>query len=128
MPFIQKVIGGIIFLTLTVFIVLFGALPRFRSVPSTTKIILCFFGAKLMDGALSEKKKDSDANPKHLLFFRRTPIGWAHKLVMSYLPNGLAKLDTMLTGGVVFRSVERLANYLFYEKHPLIQVRSTFWQ
>jgi palmitoyltransferase ZDHHC4 len=53
---------------------------------------------------------------------RRTPIGFLHRLLWVYLPNGLSAVDQRLTGRRITRSLARTGNYLMNEKHPLVLV------
>lgn len=54
--------------------------------------------------------------------FRRTPIGWLHKLLLQYIPNALMKLDEIVTGRRVTRTTTRLYNYLMHDRHPVVLV------
>lgn len=53
---------------------------------------------------------------------RKTPIGWLYRLLCLQIPRGLGAVDASLTGGRVARKSQRLGNYLFYEKNPLVLV------
>ncbi|THX05277.1 zf-DHHC-domain-containing protein [Aureobasidium pullulans] len=51
---------------------------------------------------------------------RKTPIGFSHRLLCIYVPNGFRRLDARYTGGRMSRSIARLTHYLFQEKNPLV--------
>lgn len=53
---------------------------------------------------------------------RKTPIGWLYRLLCWHIPRGLGKLDASFTGGRIARKSQRLGNYLFYEKNPVVLV------
>lgn len=57
-----------------------------------------------------------------LPLFRRTPIGWLHRLLLQSIPNALMRLDDMLTGRRITRSITRLYNYLMHDRHPVVLV------
>lgn len=54
--------------------------------------------------------------------FRKTPIGWTHRLLMVHIPNILMGLDRRLTGGRITRSAVQLYNYLMHDRHPVVMV------
>lgn len=54
--------------------------------------------------------------------FRRTPIGWIHRLLLHHIPAALIALDNYLTGKRISRSVTRLYGYLMYERHPVVMI------
>ncbi|QDS72283.1 hypothetical protein FKW77_006505 [Venturia effusa] len=52
--------------------------------------------------------------------FRKTPIGFLHRLLWIHVPRSCAALDTFLTGGRLSASASRTGTYLFYEKHFVV--------
>lgn len=54
--------------------------------------------------------------------FRKTPIGWTHRLFMVHLPNTLIKIDGVVTGGRVTRGSLRLYDYLMHDRHPVVMI------
>ena len=60
--------------------------------------------------------------------FRRTPIGWTHRLLLQYIPQALIRLDHTLTGQRITRSITRLYSYLLHERHPVVMVIFTILQ
>ncbi|KAK8244750.1 palmitoyltransferase swf1 [Phyllosticta capitalensis] len=52
--------------------------------------------------------------------FRKTPIGFLHRLIWQYFPALLRRIDSAVTGGRIYRYSSRTWNYLLYEKHPLV--------
>lgn len=59
-----------------------------------------------------------------LIFGRNTPIGALHRVIWVHIPNALAGLDRLVTGGRLVPSFSRLGNYVLYSKHPIVLVRS----
>lgn len=57
-----------------------------------------------------------------LPLFRRTPIGWMHRFLMQTIPNALMKIDDVVTGKRVTRTITRLYNYLMHERHPVVMI------
>lgn len=57
-----------------------------------------------------------------LPIFRRTPIGWTHRLFLHYIPNALIRVDDMLTGRRITRTTSRLYNYLMHDRHPVVMI------
>ncbi|KAK5956872.1 palmitoyltransferase swf1 [Knufia fluminis] len=57
-----------------------------------------------------------------LPIFRRTPIGWTHRLLLHHLPQTLIKLDRTLTSQRITRSLTRLYNYLLHDRHPVVMI------
>ncbi|KAF7190003.1 Palmitoyltransferase swf1 [Pseudocercospora fuligena] len=53
---------------------------------------------------------------------RRTPIGWLNRLLCLHIPNGFRKVDRTLTGGQITRRSQRIGQYLFYEKNPIVLI------
>jgi palmitoyltransferase len=53
---------------------------------------------------------------------RRTPIGWLQRALCVHAPNGLRRVDKVLTGGKVARRCTYLGQYLFYERNPVVLV------
>ncbi|KAG9686974.1 zf-DHHC-domain-containing protein, partial [Aureobasidium melanogenum] len=51
---------------------------------------------------------------------RKTPIGFSHRLLCIYIPNGFRRFDTRYTGGRMNTNLTRLTNYLFHQKNPLV--------
>ncbi|KAI4765093.1 zf-DHHC-domain-containing protein [Aureobasidium sp. EXF-3400] len=51
---------------------------------------------------------------------RKTPIGFSHRLLCIYIPNGFRRVDTRYTGGRMNAGIARLTNYLFHQKNPLV--------
>ncbi|CAK3995873.1 Palmitoyltransferase SWF1 [Lecanosticta acicola] len=51
---------------------------------------------------------------------RKTPIGWLQRMLCIRLPNGLQRIDGSLTGGQITRRSQRLGNYLFDQKNPVV--------
>jgi hypothetical protein len=51
---------------------------------------------------------------------RKTPIGFSHRLLCIYIPNGFRRVDTRYTGGRMTVTIARLTNYLFHQKNPLV--------
>ncbi|KAI5208404.1 hypothetical protein AUEXF2481DRAFT_41323 [Aureobasidium subglaciale EXF-2481] len=51
---------------------------------------------------------------------RKTPIGFSHRLLCIYIPNGFRRVDTQFTGGRMNIAIARTSNYLFNEKNPLV--------
>lgn len=51
---------------------------------------------------------------------RKTPIGFSHRLLCIYIPNGFRRFDTRYTGGRMNTNLARLSNYLFHQKNPLV--------
>src|SRR5690606_19542731 len=58
----------------------------------------------------------------HVPSLRRTPIGYAHRLLLQHIPRWLVKLDRWVTNGTVTHSMSRLANHLMNDKHPTVLV------
>lgn len=54
--------------------------------------------------------------------FRRTPIGWTHRLLLHYIPQALIGLDSAITGQRITRSVTRAYSYLMYDRHPVVMI------
>lgn len=54
---------------------------------------------------------------------RKTPIGWLYRLLCWQIPRVLGAVDATLTGGRIARKSQRVGNYLFYEKNPVVLVR-----
>ncbi|KAF7502819.1 hypothetical protein GJ744_005032 [Endocarpon pusillum] len=54
--------------------------------------------------------------------FRRTPIGFLHRLIWFHIPNGLAVIDRYLTRGRVGMNLRRTGHYLMHEKHPIVLI------
>ncbi|KAL1966969.1 hypothetical protein VTN77DRAFT_3713 [Rasamsonia byssochlamydoides] len=54
--------------------------------------------------------------------FRRTPIGFLHRVIWVYIPNGLVRLDSFLLGGRALYCWNRSGRYLMRENHPLVLV------
>ncbi|OJJ45482.1 hypothetical protein ASPZODRAFT_153132 [Penicilliopsis zonata CBS 506.65] len=54
--------------------------------------------------------------------FRKTPIGFAHRTIWIYIPNGIASLDRHLFGGRFFQIWNRLGSYILHDNHPLILI------
>ncbi|KAK7508841.1 palmitoyltransferase swf1 [Phyllosticta citriasiana] len=52
--------------------------------------------------------------------FRKTPIGFLHRLIWQYFPALLRRVDSAVTGGRIYKYSSRTWNYLLYEKHPLV--------
>lgn len=53
---------------------------------------------------------------------RKTPIGWLQRILCIRFPNGLKRIDNSLTGGQITSRSQRLGNYLFYEKNPVVLI------
>jgi hypothetical protein len=51
---------------------------------------------------------------------RKTPIGFSHRLLCIYIPNGFRRVDNRYTGGRMTVTIARLTNYLFHQKNPLV--------
>jgi palmitoyltransferase len=90
---------GITFLTFTA---LFGRLPVFRWVGYL--LFFVEFETVLMGSN------------------RRTPIGFLHRAMWIYIPNGLVRLDSLLLGGRALYCWNRSGRYLMHENHPLVLV------
>ncbi|KAH7056882.1 DHHC palmitoyltransferase-domain-containing protein [Macrophomina phaseolina] len=54
--------------------------------------------------------------------FRKTPIGFLHRLIWLHFPALLRRLDGLVTGGRIYRYTTRTWHYLLYEKHPLVVI------
>lgn len=54
--------------------------------------------------------------------FRRTPIGWMHRLLLQSIPNALIRIDAMVTGRRVTHTITRLYDYLMYDRHPVVLI------
>lgn len=54
--------------------------------------------------------------------FRRTPIGWTHRLLAVHLPASLIYLDTLLTNRRITISATRIYNYLVHDRHPVVLI------
>jgi len=61
-------------------------------------------------------KQESD------IAYRKTPIGFLHRLVWIHVPSGLLTLDNYATGGRLSHGLQRAGNYLMNEAHPLVLV------
>ena len=57
-----------------------------------------------------------------LPIFRKTPIGWTHRLLMVHIPNSLIRLDDTLTGRRLTRTTTSLYNYLMHDRHPVVMI------
>lgn len=53
---------------------------------------------------------------------RRTPIGWLQRILCLHFPNGLRRVDRSLTGGQITHRSQRLGQYLFYKKNPVVLI------
>ncbi|OJD30380.1 zf-dhhc-domain-containing protein [Diplodia corticola] len=54
--------------------------------------------------------------------FRKTPIGFLHRLIWVHFPALLRRLDGLVTGGRIYKYTTRTWHYLLYEKHPLVLI------
>ncbi|KAF4309570.1 Zinc finger DHHC-type palmitoyltransferase protein [Botryosphaeria dothidea] len=54
--------------------------------------------------------------------FRKTPIGFLHRLIWLHFPALLRRLDGLVTGGRIYNYTTRTWHYLLYEKHPLVVI------
>ncbi|KAF2139452.1 uncharacterized protein K452DRAFT_300486 [Aplosporella prunicola CBS 121167] len=57
-----------------------------------------------------------------LPIFRKTPIGFLHRVVWVHFPAFLRWLDGKVTGGRIYKYTTCTFNYLFHEKHPLVVI------
>ncbi|KAF5674505.1 SWF1-like protein [Fusarium heterosporum] len=48
---------------------------------------------------------------------RRTPIATLHKLIWVHIPNGITKVDQVITGGRVSSYLSRFGNLMLHERH-----------
>jgi hypothetical protein len=51
---------------------------------------------------------------------RKTPIGFSHRLLCIYIPNGFRRVDANWTGGRMNRAIAVLSDYLFHQKNPIV--------
>lgn len=58
----------------------------------------------------------------HIPSLRRTPIGYAHRLLLQHIPRWLVALDGRITNGIITHYLSRLANHLMNDKHPTVLV------
>lgn len=56
---------------------------------------------------------------------RRTPIGWLQRALCLHIPSALKSVDRRITGGTLAAKGKRLGHYLFFQKNPLVLVRSS---
>lgn len=54
--------------------------------------------------------------------FRKTPIGWTHRLLMVHTPNALIRIDGVLTGGRITKNALSLYDYLMHDRHPVVMI------
>jgi len=57
-----------------------------------------------------------------LPIFRKTPIGFLHRLIWNKIPAFFRGVDARLTGGRLTRALARTMHYLFHDKHPLVLI------
>ncbi|KAL3479937.1 Palmitoyltransferase swf1 [Aspergillus californicus] len=57
-----------------------------------------------------------------LPIFRKTPIGLLHSIVWIRIPNGIAYIDSRLTGGRFLSCCGQVGSYVLYENHPLVLI------
>lgn len=97
---------AVLSLSLLVFIALFGRLPAFRyTYPPFLSV-------------------DSHSHARG----RRTPIGFLHRALWIYIPRGLARIDSFVTGGRFLSYCTDVGKYLMYENHPVVLVNCSFWE
>ncbi|EED23084.1 DHHC zinc finger membrane protein [Talaromyces stipitatus ATCC 10500] len=57
-----------------------------------------------------------------LPIFRKTPIGFLHRLLWIHIPHGLARIDSLLLGGRLVPCCKSFGRYIAYENHPLVLI------
>ncbi|KAL2002813.1 hypothetical protein VTN02DRAFT_5856 [Thermoascus thermophilus] len=53
---------------------------------------------------------------------RKTPVGFLHRAIWIYIPNGLIYVDSRLLGGRALYCWNRSGRYLMHENHPLVLI------
>ena len=54
--------------------------------------------------------------------FRKTPIGFLHRMLLQHLPRGLMRMDEIITGKRLTNTVMRCYRYLMHDRHPVVMI------
>jgi palmitoyltransferase len=99
---LKKLIILILFISFMVFVAFFGRIPALRFVLHLSRVDL--------------------PNLKMLTWDRRTPIAALHRLIWIHIPNAVARVDQVLTGGRVSSYLSRFSNMMLHERHWTVVV------